>query len=126
MQDNKTGQFEENDYYADGRASDVFEDAIEGDIIVPTQDSQSLQERSKELDVLSDAEVLLLGRRALFKTLVINVESGLATPQEMAILAGLIKGSGLDMMDMESIEQHANKPKDEPLALPKFEEPKYA
>lgn len=117
-----TGQHQENDFYADGRASDVFDGEL---IPAPQSTLDDLKKRHKELSQLTDAEVLLLGRRALFIDLVVMVEAGQAAPQEKAILAGLLKNSGLDMLDTER-SPDGSYPEEDKAPLPTFDSPEYA
>lgn len=79
---------------------------------------------------LNDMEVhdlLILGRKMLLKRLLDAVNKGYATPQEMAILAKLLKDNGMVMGDpFEGGSKPGSNGGPQRAPLPSFPKPEYA
>lgn len=121
MADN-TGQHEENDFYANGRADDIYKD-----VDPSLKEEPEVIARREELMSLSVGEILSQGHKALIVDLVVSIELGHAAPQEKAILAGLIKSSDLDLTDTNPDgETNDTFTEEEKAPLPNFTTPDYA
>lgn len=109
---------DEEDFYASGnvRDDDPPPHARPG--------SNSGQDEDDALDGMELDDLFKEARQALVKGLLKAVKGGYATPQEMAVLAKLLKDNGYVMGDpMQGAEGGEEKPKAD---LPSFDRPDYA
>lgn len=108
-------------YHQSGNARDErpaeTEDSPDGDELINS---------GLNLDDMEVHDLLVLGRKMLLKRLLDAVNKGYATPQEMAILAKLLKDNGMVMGDPfeGGSKPGANAPQRAP--LPSFPKPEYA
>ncbi len=115
-------------YHESGNVRDLVPHSSH-DMIDPDDLYMQIKEKVR---LLSERDILLMAKRAMYENLLIALEMGSATHQEMTILSKLLKDNGLTfgeemnarVIDGEVIHEPVTK-KEPKAPLPEFKDPEY-